>query len=288
MSACRGFLKQQSADAGGLFCWARRFFELDLEAGLLRSFRAEGDAAPLEELDVRGVKGAREWKVCSPSAGYGFDVSWASGRLWSFLAADKAECAAWVQAFSLAAQGMSAPADETVLPAQSPLGAPYAEAPRTVDRMRPLTYAEHSPDEQSALEQSGGAGDSEFIADGYRGAADSSMLSGALQREVVALRRLVGELQVDRAYQTRLAEETLRTARREHEADLQAAREEAGRGREDEVAAAEGLHSRLAGMQRALDRLHEDLAAERKKYVSSALLCLSEARVQERAARGAG
>ena len=47
-------------------------------------------------LSLVGAKMAKEWTVASQSMGFGFDIIWLSGNVWSFLADDQMNCHKWV------------------------------------------------------------------------------------------------------------------------------------------------------------------------------------------------
>lgn len=48
------------------------------------------------EYSLVGATEAKEWMVSSPMVGYGFDLIWASGSTWSFLADCESSCRNWV------------------------------------------------------------------------------------------------------------------------------------------------------------------------------------------------
>jgi hypothetical protein len=78
---CEGFLKQQIVDDAGLYSWKKRYFIL-LDSGDLKIQSQSGSDDGAEVTSALGIKSAREWRVSSPAAGYGFDTVWASGKLW--------------------------------------------------------------------------------------------------------------------------------------------------------------------------------------------------------------
>lgn len=47
-------------------------------------------------ISVTTVSFAKQWSVSSPVAGFGFDVVWTTGSIWSFLADDESTCMMWV------------------------------------------------------------------------------------------------------------------------------------------------------------------------------------------------
>jgi hypothetical protein len=91
-----GSLKQQCIDENGLFDWVRKVFRLDIDSGTLSEFDPANFSFPQTSYTLDGVKFAKEWSVTSSIAGYGFDVIWTSGKVWSFLADDEISCAQWV------------------------------------------------------------------------------------------------------------------------------------------------------------------------------------------------
>ena len=120
MSHCHGYLKRQSLDpVTNLYCWNKKYFafyltNLELQihsiAPVINELHTVTNTGndnntsiqtppTLEEtISLEGTVGAKEWKVSSPSAGYGFDLLWASGKVWSFLAETKEDCVRWINA----------------------------------------------------------------------------------------------------------------------------------------------------------------------------------------------
>jgi len=107
-----GELKQQCVDDAGMFEWRRITAALDGAAGTLTVAADEAAATGGDGAVSRmPLAGAREAKAWSPTVatgvdmGYGFDVVWPSGRMWSFLAPDERSCRGWVHAINEVLQG---------------------------------------------------------------------------------------------------------------------------------------------------------------------------------------
>lgn len=95
-----GYLKQQCMDPSGLFVWERKLFTLDIPNCNL--FVKESDTGVNVEsaMSLRGVKYAKEWSFSSSVSGFGFDLVWFSGKLWSFFADDERMCKTWVDSIN--------------------------------------------------------------------------------------------------------------------------------------------------------------------------------------------
>ena len=95
-------LKLQSIDnVSGLYEWNRRIFTLNVKESTLSSESLQEatdsrDSSKVTEFPISGALYAKEWTLASPMAGYGFDLTWASGKTWSFLADDQETCSKWV------------------------------------------------------------------------------------------------------------------------------------------------------------------------------------------------
>ena len=129
-------LKLQAVDdISGLYEWNRKIFTLNVRESTLSSVSvleaaSEGiDASKVTEFPIAGTLYAKEWTVSSPMAGYGFDLIWASGKTWSFLADDEETCRQWVESLNKSiaiakqqsTEYMSSFADETtIVHSQSP------------------------------------------------------------------------------------------------------------------------------------------------------------------------
>jgi hypothetical protein len=124
-------LKQQGAD--GLFCWRRRRFVLDgaelsisPAVSVGRLGEEAGDSDVEEEggdldgvkVTLKGARCARAYSSLASLNGCGFDIFWASGKVWSLLAEDATVCNDWVSAINSAidekAPGGPPPATELV------------------------------------------------------------------------------------------------------------------------------------------------------------------------------
>jgi hypothetical protein len=92
-------LKLQSLDdASGLFEWTRKIFTLNIKKSTLSSSAL--DSSSKNEFSIAGAVAAKEWSLSTPVAGYGFDLIWASGNIWSFLADNESLCRQWVNALN--------------------------------------------------------------------------------------------------------------------------------------------------------------------------------------------
>jgi hypothetical protein len=90
-----GSLKQQCLDESGLYEWVRKIFVLRVAKGSLDIYARANDREAQSHLLLTGARHAKEWSVSSAIAGYGFDVVWASGKMWSFLADSELDCRNW-------------------------------------------------------------------------------------------------------------------------------------------------------------------------------------------------
>ena len=96
---CKGYLKQQGVEEStGLYCWSRKYFVL-FDNGDLET-RREEHSSEGDVVSILGTVAAKEWKVSSPTSGYGFDLLWASRKVWSFLSVKKEDCVLWVSMLS--------------------------------------------------------------------------------------------------------------------------------------------------------------------------------------------
>ena len=238
-SLAQGFLKQQTVDDSGLFAWSRRFFRLSHE-GDLHGSASELAAQPDTSVSVLGIRLAREWRVSSPAAGYGFDVVWPSGRVWSFLSDSADTTRTWVAAFNALAQRTAEDrADETITVAQSPL---RASADRRANGDTPLKLGPSAELPRPTP------------------AAPANLHQSAAHDESAALTKRVQELEQEVAEGTRRSEERLRAAEQSHRAEVDALREELAM--QANQAAALSLQKAL---QTKVDRLQEELAAQVKR-----------------------
>ena len=90
-----GSLKQQCLDKDGLYEWVRKTSKLNIHDGMLGMFLSANDQDPQSQLSLIGAKYAKEWSISSAIAGYGFDIVWNSGKMWSFLADNEGACRNW-------------------------------------------------------------------------------------------------------------------------------------------------------------------------------------------------
>ena len=96
-----GSLKQQCLDGSGLYEWVRKTFKLKVLEGLLDIYLFADDHEPQSQLSLYGARHAKEWSISSAIAGYGFDIVWASGKMWSFLADNEGACHNWYRFLQL-------------------------------------------------------------------------------------------------------------------------------------------------------------------------------------------
>jgi hypothetical protein len=101
-----GSLKQQSFDENGLFTWIAKSFQLDVRK---QSFKLSNNQTVANnstssdnayEISLKGIKQAKEWSFNSAIAGYGFDLIWTSGKIWSFLIDTEEKCYELVNAIN--------------------------------------------------------------------------------------------------------------------------------------------------------------------------------------------
>lgn len=261
-----GFLKQQGVDASGLLTWERRYLRLTETGELVGSADAAEPASTA--VSVLGIRLAREWRVSSPAAGFGFDVVWASGTLWSFLAASAAASKAWVAAFNAIAQRSTADksSDVTQTVDQSPLRLPGNRRDEGDSNTTPVKLGSSPSIHRIADRASQGSGE------GNRGHRDSSAqvdLSpdhGA--SETASLRARVQELERELAVAGRLAEEKLRAQERRHMDEVGGLRSDLASRHpqqrpQGEIAAAEAAaFARQRDLQARLEGLQDELAAQ--------------------------
>ena len=96
-----GKLKQQCLDDEGMYEWTEKVFVLFVKKGLLEMYPTSKEESPSpaplpSQLSLVGAKQAKEWTVASQAMGFGFDLIWSSGNIWSFLADDQMNCQKWV------------------------------------------------------------------------------------------------------------------------------------------------------------------------------------------------
>jgi hypothetical protein len=100
-----GDLQQQSTDADGLYTWAKRHFSIDPSGKMLsvQDIDSTNSRSEVVQMDLTGLKFAKEWTTVMNQTEVGFDVIWDSGTIWSFLAESEAVCRTWVDSFNNAA-----------------------------------------------------------------------------------------------------------------------------------------------------------------------------------------
>jgi hypothetical protein len=103
-----GLLKQQTLDSTGYYDWVIKHFVLDADNNELHVSstppsddpgNAHTDTEAIK-ISLSGAKHAKEWAYSSAIAGYGFDIVWSSGKIWSFLADTESVCIQWVTALN--------------------------------------------------------------------------------------------------------------------------------------------------------------------------------------------
>ena len=121
MDVLNGELKQQCLDETGLFEWIRKRFSLKISSGILEIYQlSESQPHNLSaHITISGARYAKEWSISSAIAGFGFDIIWSSGKMWSFLADDESACNLWVRCINesirLSAQSLSRSIDKSLL-----------------------------------------------------------------------------------------------------------------------------------------------------------------------------
>ena len=112
LNILRGTLKQQCLDTQGLYVWEKKTFYLDIPNKTLTvtsvssNHNQHNEATVSTEsptnnnlqtsISLRGAKYAKEWSFSSTLTGFGFDLVWSSGKIWSFLVDDQDTCKKWV------------------------------------------------------------------------------------------------------------------------------------------------------------------------------------------------
>lgn len=92
---CKSVLKQQCIDENGLYSWKSKNFSLSSNGFLEIESKSQ-----IQSISLATATYAKEWLVSSVMAGYGFDVVWATGSIWSFLANDEKTCNSWVKSIN--------------------------------------------------------------------------------------------------------------------------------------------------------------------------------------------
>lgn len=106
-----GIIKQQCTDDQGLYVWQKKHFKLNQSDRSLTitslEYKEEVDSSQYNndpvstqtyyvKVPLNTVKYAKAWSYSSPLAGYGFDILWTSGKVWSFLVETEEACNQWV------------------------------------------------------------------------------------------------------------------------------------------------------------------------------------------------
>jgi hypothetical protein len=101
---CEGMLKQQCLDHHeGKYQWIPKKFSLDNSACL--KITDQSSPGSISAIHLTSASYAKEWSEKSVMAGYGFDIVWSTGRIWSFLAEDEQSCLTWVHSINSLLQG---------------------------------------------------------------------------------------------------------------------------------------------------------------------------------------
>ncbi len=115
-------LKQQVIDDEGLYTWQKKFFSLHVFHGFLEVTTViddnigKGSNTALHNtstttstvtVSLQGARYAKEWSFSSALAGYGFDLLWTSGKIWSFLVEEERICHQWVEKLNESIQFIS-------------------------------------------------------------------------------------------------------------------------------------------------------------------------------------
>lgn len=94
----QGIIKYQCTDRNGLYSWEKRNCKLDVSLGTFEIFGIPDIEGQKKEIvSLREVKFAKEWSFSSALSGFGFDILWSSGKVWSFLVDDEISCSEWVK-----------------------------------------------------------------------------------------------------------------------------------------------------------------------------------------------
>lgn len=109
-----GYLKQQCVETDGLITWERKLFELDIAHLELHVKQDAVNLVPQSSVSLKGVKYAKEWSFSNPVAGYGFDMVWFSGKVWSFFADNESLCKVWVSSVNRAISSNAGSSDSVV------------------------------------------------------------------------------------------------------------------------------------------------------------------------------
>jgi hypothetical protein len=97
----QGTIKFQCTDRNGLYSWEKRNCKLDVELGTFEIFGMLDNDLQKELVSLGEAKFAKEWSFSSALSGFGFDILWNSGKVWSFLVDDESSCSEWVKQINL-------------------------------------------------------------------------------------------------------------------------------------------------------------------------------------------
>lgn len=100
---CEGYLRQQCLDKSGQFEWKRKYFSLlyngELEITKSKQRQSDHDDIP-QVISIITANSATPWTVSSSIAGYGFDIVWLSGSIWSFIDNNESSRLKWIESIN--------------------------------------------------------------------------------------------------------------------------------------------------------------------------------------------
>jgi len=97
MEDLHGIIKYQSIDDNGLYTWLRKKCLLHCEKRMLEMESFDENLSDKAVILLDGAKYAKEWSFSSALSGFGFDILWESGKVWSFLVDKETDCTEWVK-----------------------------------------------------------------------------------------------------------------------------------------------------------------------------------------------
>lgn len=97
-----GLLKQQCISDEGLYTWQKKYFRLNAKTQQIEIYSPNDQekVQPMISIPIHSIQSAKEWSFSSALGGYGFDLLWYSGKVWSFLVEKENECNAWVDCYN--------------------------------------------------------------------------------------------------------------------------------------------------------------------------------------------
>ena len=104
-----GRVKQQCIEDGGLYEWRRKHVSLVSKGNdyfLLLKDDMDNNSN-FAKVSLSGSRYAKEWSFSSSIAGYGYDIVWDSGTIWSFLVDSEINCKQWVNSINNAINATS-------------------------------------------------------------------------------------------------------------------------------------------------------------------------------------